>query len=111
MTRLLRHDVVPAWRGRQITSITESDIETLLDRIVARGSPTVANKVLSVLKTMFSWRPVRRPVGPSPCADTSALSAEIPRDRVLSNEELAANFIAAKDPLAGLYRRIFCLLI
>ena len=29
MARLFRHDVVPAWKGRQIASITETDIETL----------------------------------------------------------------------------------
>ena len=111
MTRLLRHDVVPAWGSRQIASITESDIEALLDKIVARGSPMVANKVLSVLKTMFSWRPIRRLVGPSPCADIERPVAEIPRDRVLTNEELRDSYLAAADPSLGQYGRIFRLLI
>jgi integrase len=111
MERLLRHDVIPAWGGRQIASITESDIETLLEKIVTRGSPMTANKVLSVLKTMFAWRPVRRLVGPSPCADIDKPVAEIPRDRVLSNDELRDAYIAAADPSLGSYGAIFRLLI
>ena len=98
-------------KGRQITSITESDIEALLEKIIVRGAPLVANRVLVVLKTMFSWRPVRRLVGPSPCADIERSVAEIPRDRVLSNEEIRDAYIATKDLSLGQYGQIFRLLI
>ena len=111
MERLLRHDVIPVWKGRQITSITESDIEALLKKIVARGAPLIANRVLVVLKTLFRWRPVRRLVGPSPCADVERPTSEIPRDRVLSNEELRGSYLAAADPSLGQYGQIFQLLI
>ena len=111
MERLLRHDVLPAWKGRAITSITESDVEALLEKIVARGAPLVANRVLVVLKTMFRWRPLRRLVGPSPCADVERPTAELPRDRVLSNEELRDSYLAAADHSLGQYGQIFRLLI
>ena len=111
MERLLRYDVVPAWNGRQITSITEADVEALLEKIVARGAPLVANRVLIVLKTMFRWRPVRRLVWVSPCSDVERPVAEIPRDRVLSNDELCDAYIAAGDPSLGQYGKIFQLLI
>ena len=60
---------------------------------------------------MFRWRPIRRIVGPSPCADIERPVIEIPRDRVLTNDELRDTYIAAEDPSLGQYGQIFRLLI
>ncbi len=40
--RILRRDVIPAWKGRRARNIERKDITALLDGIVQRGSPIAA---------------------------------------------------------------------
>jgi integrase len=86
--RILNKDVVPAWRGRRIQDITRHDVIALLDAVVDRGAPTLANRVLAAVRRMFNWCLERGLLTTSPCLDIKAPSAESSRDRVLSAEEL-----------------------
>ncbi|MBX3537666.1 MAG: tyrosine-type recombinase/integrase [Chelatococcus sp.] len=86
--RLLEADVVPVWRGRRIQEINKRDVIELLDRVVDRGAPVMANRVLAAIRRMFSWCVERGILDTSPCTDVKAPASERSRDRVLTDEEI-----------------------
>ena len=59
-----------------------------LDGIIARGSPIQANRVFAALRRLFAWALERGLIEVSPIASLRTPSAEIARDRVLSDHEL-----------------------
>jgi integrase len=108
--RLLEKEVVAPWRGRRLSQIGRADIHDLLDGIVARGSPVTANRTLAWLRRMCAWAIERGLIEVSPCAGIRAPAAETSRDRVLSDDELKAVWLAA-DGLAAPYNAFVKLLI
>jgi integrase len=108
--RLLEREVVAPWRGRRLSQIGRADIHDLLDGIVARGSPVTANRTLAWLRRMCSWAIERGLIEISPCAGIRAPAAETSRDRVLSDDEIEAVWLAA-DGLGTPYNAFVKLLI
>ena len=96
--RILRKDVIPAWRKRKAKDIARRDVIALLDKIVDRGSPIAANRTLAVIRRMFGWALSRDIVGASPCVAVKAPAKERRRDRVLSADEIAALWRALDHP-------------
>lgn len=98
-TKLIRTDssgeVLSQWGARTVHEIERRDVHELLDRIVSRGSPVTANRVLAAVRKMFAWSASRDIVKVSPCVGVSPPSAEISRDRVLSDDELRLVWSAA----------------
>ena len=86
--RLLRRDVVPAWKDRLVQEIARRDVIELLDKIVDRGSPIMANRTLATVRRMFAWCVERGIVETSPCTSVRAPAHERSRHRVLSDEEI-----------------------
>ena len=52
---LLTKNVLSEWPGRDARSITPREVIELLDKIVARGSRVVANRVAALLSQMFRF--------------------------------------------------------
>ena len=92
--RILDREVVKAWRGRHLAAIGRADVHELLDSIVDRGAPIMANRVLAALRKMCNWAVDRGIVTTSPCDKLKAPSAERSRDRVLSDDELRSLWTA-----------------
>ena len=90
MTRLLRRNVVPAWKGRLIVDISRRDVIALLDTMIARKAPVSANRLLAVLRRMFNWAIERDLRSDSPCDRVRAPTHEQARDRLLSNSEIGS---------------------
>jgi len=67
--RVLEHDVLSEWKGRDARTITPREVVELLDKIVARGSRVMANRTAGLLGQLFR---------------------EKPRERAFSDEELQA---------------------
>src|ERR1035437_2476450 len=88
-------EVLSQWSDRTVHEITRRDVHDLLDRIVSRGSPVTANRVLAAIRKMFAWAASRDIVPVSPCAGVSPPTAETSRDRVLSDDELRLIWRAA----------------
>ncbi len=86
--RMLKKEVVGAWKGRHLSEIGKADVHDLLDKIVDRGSPIAANRVLASLRRMCSWAVERDIVKTSPCEGVKPPSAVQSRDRVLNDDEL-----------------------
>ena len=89
-------EVLPHWGKRPISSITQRDVIELLDLIVDRGGlGTQANRVLASIRRLFNWSIERGLVSQSPTDRVKAPVPETPRDRVLSDSELALILRAA----------------
>ena len=95
--RLLKLHVLPHWRSRQIQSISRRDVRALLDEVIATGSPVAANRTLAAVRLMFNWAMSNDIVTASPCAGMTRPTQEMPRDRVLSDEELKSAWRAAGE--------------
>lgn len=86
---LLEHNVLPRLGARPAASIRKRDIQAMLDVIVTRGSPILANRVQSLLKQAFAVaadRDLIETVPPFPRAKVGG--EESVRTRVLSDEEI-----------------------
>jgi integrase len=83
-------DVLSRWKGRTVHDIKRADVIELLDGVVDRGSPIMANRVLAAVRKMFAWAASRDIVAASPCAGVAPPAPEIERDRVLGDDELRA---------------------
>ena len=88
--RILNKEVLPSWKKKLITEIGRADVLRLLDGMVDRGTPVLANRTLSILKRWFNWCLERGVVEVSPVAGIRPPASEKSRERVLSSDELMA---------------------
>ena len=93
-SRILNREVVARWKGRKLADIRRRDVHELLDEVVDRGSPIMANRVLAALRRMCGWAVERDIISSSPCSGVNAPSAERSRDRILSDDELRSVWTA-----------------
>jgi integrase len=91
----IQSKLLPHWRQRSITSITRRDVLDLLDREMDAGRPRTANKLLGLVRKLCNWAVERGIVDGSPVAGIRAPGRETTRDRVLTDDELAAVWNAA----------------
>jgi integrase len=88
-------DVMSAWKGRRIQDVTKRDVIALLDGVNDRGSPIMANRVLSAIRKLFNWALARDVIQASPCTLVTPPAPERSRDRVLSDNEIRLVWNAA----------------
>jgi integrase len=86
--RILEKEVVPIWGNRKAKAIKRRDVVLLLDGIVDRGSPVMANRTLSWTKRMFNFAVRRDVVDANPCLGVEAPGRETERERTLNDEEI-----------------------
>ena len=86
--RCLEKDVLPLWGSRKAKSIARRDAIVLLDRIVDRGSPIMANRTLAVVRRVFAFGVERDILEANPLLGIKPPAKEIRRDRVLSDAEI-----------------------
>jgi integrase len=95
--RQLERDVLPEWKGRDARSIKHREVVEVLDKIVDRGKPVMANRTAALLGQLFKFGVQRGIVESTPVLPYRPGGKEKARERVLSDEELAA-FL--RDPAA-----------
>jgi integrase len=88
--RILEKDILPEWGRRKAREITRREIIRLLDGVLERGAPIMANRTLAVIRKMFNFAVSRDIVPVSPCMAVRAPASEKTRDRVLTQEEIRA---------------------
>jgi integrase len=84
-----RRFVLPAWRGRDVRSITRKDVRELVQGIERQGKPYPANKTLLLLSTMFNWCLANELREDNPAQRVRKPGVERERNHVLSDPELA----------------------
>jgi len=87
-TRILERDVIPAWRGRAIASISRADVNALVGRIAKRGAKVQANRTVARLRTLFNWAASQGYVADSPLRGVKLPTKERERERVLTDDEI-----------------------
>ena len=88
--RILQRVVLSRWSGRQITEITRADVRDCIDDFVARGASAMGGRAFKVIRAMFNWCIARGFIETSPCAGLMPPVVGRPRDRVLTDDELAS---------------------
>jgi integrase len=108
--RLLNLHVLPRWKRLKVDTISRRDVIDLLEDIVAAGTPSAANHTLAAIRKMFNWALERDLLAASPCAGVKAPAKQNERERVLSDDELRAIWLAA-DKLNGAFGALVKLLM
>ena len=93
--RIFNFDVIPAWGDRDVRTISRRDVRDLLNSIVERGAPIMANRLLANLRKLFNWACAEDLIESSPCVKVAPPGKETARDRVLSDDETVAVWHAA----------------
>jgi len=86
--RQLETDAIPAWGKHKAKSIGRRDVIELVEQIMDRGSPIMANRTLGLLKQVFKFGVQRDILDASPAVAIDKPSKEKRRDRVLSEAEI-----------------------
>jgi len=86
--RCLRKDVIPAIGRKKAKDVTRRDIVLILDTVVERNSPSMANKTLNLLSKLFSFAVTRGILNGSPVTSIPLPGKIKSRDRVLDGEEI-----------------------
>ena len=110
--RILHKDVLPRWGSRKAKDITRRDIVKLLNEIVDRGAPIMANRTLTILRRMFNFGVGQAIIDVSPCNQVETPSAENHRERVLTEDEIRLLWLALDTaPMEPNVRRILRLML
>ncbi len=97
--RQLKIYILPRFRNVTPDGITRADIRSLLEKI-ADMAPIQANRVLALIRRIYSWSLEQNLVEVNPCIGIKGPGTEKPRDRVLSHDEVRKVWRAAEtqDP-------------
>src|SRR5262249_4061953 len=109
--RNIERCVLPAWEGRQISTIGRRDITDLIDAVAERVAVTIVHGLHAFLHRLCRWAVGRGILETKPIADLPKPGSEIPRDCVLSDSELAQVFKNATKLRPTPYGPMYQLLI
>jgi integrase len=98
---VLRRLVQPAWRDRTVHEIRRRDVIALVDSIARRNGTQMADKALAILCKLFAWLIARDVVNASPCRGVEKPVRNLPRDRVLNDDEIVSLWNACADQGPG----------
>jgi integrase len=98
---VLERLVYPTLGSRPITSIRRSDIVRLLDKIEDERGGAMADRTLAVIGRIMNYHAARTDDFRSPIVRGMARAPSIPRDRILTDEELRAVWRAAGEGVFG----------
>jgi integrase len=87
--RCFAKDVLPFWGQRKAADIKKRDVVLLLERIVERGSPIMANNTLEKVRKMFNFAVERDILEFTPCYGVKKPTKQEYKDRVLTDQEIA----------------------
>lgn len=85
---ILDKEVLPVWGKRKAEDIRKRDVLELLEKIVTRPAPVMANNTFKIIRKMFNWSVEQDILTASPAFMVKLPSPKIERDRVLSADEI-----------------------
>jgi integrase len=95
-SQMLRRELA-SWSNRSIHEISKRDVIEVIAAVEQRGASVAANKTLKAIKTFLRWCVGRAVLDHSPAEGIPLPTKEVPRDRVLTDDELARVIIAARE--------------
>jgi len=96
VTNLLRRDVITHWGTKSVHEIKKRDVSDLIS-VISERNAHAGYRLLKTLKTFFRWCVGRAVIEFSPAEGLSTSYRESSRDRVLTDQELAAVIVAARQ--------------
>jgi integrase len=106
VTRSLKVDLLPSWRGKRVDEIGKRDVIELLDSIADRGAPIMARSVQSYIRRFFRWCIERDILRIDPTAGMPRVGNRKSRDRVLTDEELDKVWAACNGTYGAVVRML-----
>jgi integrase len=88
--QILSRDVVPLWGKKKAVDITKRNVLHLLERIIDRGAPAMANNCFQIVRKMFNFAVERDILPLSPCTGVKLPSPKQTRERTLNEVEIKA---------------------
>jgi integrase len=92
--QILNRDVLPLWGKRKAESIKRTDVVSLLDGIVARNAPIMANNTFAVIRKMFNWAVEKGKLENTPCTGLKSPAPKAECDRTLSEAEIKTLWVS-----------------
>ena len=94
--RYLDKYLLPAWHGREFTSIRRGDVAKLLDAIEDSAGPVAADFTLAVIRNIANWYAARNDGYATPVARGMKRTSgkDRARSRILSDDEIRAVWMA-----------------
>ena len=86
--RILFREVLPVWGKRKLADIKKRDINLLLEGIVDRGTPGMANNTFKIIRKMMNYAVEKDILPYSPAFGVKLPAPQNTRERVLSQEEI-----------------------
>jgi integrase len=86
--RNLRKHVLPRWKNRPYAAVKRADVIELVEGLVTAGKPTLANRVQSLISSVFTFGMDADLVEANPCHRLRKRGVENVGHRVLSNDEI-----------------------
>lgn len=86
--RNLNLHVLPKWKNRQIDDIRRADVIELVEGVVTAGKPVLANRVQSLISSIFSFALDADLLSANPCARLRKRGEETAGTRILSDPEI-----------------------
>jgi integrase len=96
VTNQLRRDVIPYWGTKSIHEIKKRDVSDLVS-LIAQRNAHASYRLLKTLKTFFRWCLGRALIDFSPAEGLASNYTQTSRDRVLTDQELAAVILATRQ--------------
>ena len=85
--RIYNHDLLPNFQKKLLSQVSRKDVINLLDEIVDRRAPIMANRVLAVLRKFYSWAIARDLTTNNPSEVLKPPSKQRSRNRIHNEEE------------------------
>ncbi len=97
--QMVDKDILPVIGDRPVSGITPTDTAAVITKVVARGARVKANRVLSLMKTIFGWAKERGYIAEMPVLMTrrSAGGREKGKSRQLTLEEIRTAWEALEN--------------
>lgn len=95
--RVFKEYVKKSWGNRPIDTITRRDAIELLDGVMDKNGPYMANRVLATVRKLFNWCLERGILVSTPVANMKAPGKEVERERVLSDNEITCVWQACDE--------------
>ena len=100
LRRIIEVELRPEWGSRRLSTIERHEIQQWGERILSEGRPYLANRCREYMQLVWHWGLGRTDlrVPPPPFYRLAKpFLGEVPRERVLSHEEIRAVFEAIQD--------------
>ena len=88
--RILNKDILPLWKNLKASKVKRRDVLLLLDSLLDRGAPILANRVLALVRKVFNFGIEREILEFNPCTNVKRPVDEKSRQgqRVLTFDEI-----------------------